>query len=418
MQVAPAPSIVESGEVLVYLAVLRTMPARIFGLRFSLFYAFLMIGTGMQLPFFPLWLHAKGLTVAEIALVIAGMTSSRIVAVPLAAIIADTYRNRRTMIIFCGIASFFGYFLLAWAIGFWFILGASLLVSLCFAPVFPLSESFSVDGSAVHGLDYGRLRLWASISFLVGNLGAGALLLYLPVTSLIYLIVMAQGISALMAFLLPPDPERDNPVHDSGQPASLARAFKLLVAGSFVVFIAAVSLGQASHAMLYAFGPVHWDRLGYDKFTIGSLWAISIMAEVTLFSFSNSIVRKFGPVALIITGISGGVLRWLAMAQDFGLAVTVVMQGLHAISFAMVHLGTMHYIHQTVPRGLRNSAQGLYAAFSGGIVMSSAMWLSGLLYGELLGKTYLAMAVISLVALSLALALKRISPATLVMVDT
>ncbi len=418
MQAAPAPSIVESGEVLVYLAVLRTMPARIFGLRFSLFYAFLMIGTGMQLPFFPLWLHAKGLSVAEIALVIAGMTASRIVAVPLAAFIADTYRNRRTMIIFCGIASFFGYFLLAWANGFWFILGASLLVSLCFAPVFPLSESFSVDGSAVHGLDYGRLRLWASISFLVGNLGAGALLLYLPIASLIYLIIMAQGISALMAFLLPPDPERDNPVHDSVRPASLARAFKLLVAGNFVMFIAAVSLGQASHAMLYAFGPVHWDRLGYDKFTIGSLWAISIMAEVTLFSFSNYIVRKFGPIALIITGISGGVLRWLVMAQDFGLAVTVVMQGLHAISFAMVHLGTMHYILQTVPRGLRNSAQGLYAAFSGGIVMSSAMWLSGLLYGELLGKTYLVMAVISLVALSLALALKRISPTTLVMVDT
>jgi hypothetical protein len=54
MQVPPASSIVESGEVLVYLTVPGIMPARIFGLRFSVFYAFLMIGTGMQLPFLPL----------------------------------------------------------------------------------------------------------------------------------------------------------------------------------------------------------------------------------------------------------------------------------------------------------------------------------------------------------------------------
>jgi PPP family 3-phenylpropionic acid transporter len=84
----------------------------------------------------------------------------------------------------------------------------------------------------------------------------------------------------------------------------------------------------------------------------------------------------------------------------------------------MVHLGTMHYIRQTVPSGLRNSAQGLYAAISGGIALSASMWLSGLLYGELLGKTYLVMAAISLVALCFALALKRISPTILAAADT
>ena len=111
-------------------------------------------------------------------------------------------------------------------------------------------------------------------------------------------------------------------------------------------------------------------------------------------------------------------MRWLVMAQDVGLAVTFIMQGFHAVSFALVHLGTMYYIRQTVPAGLRNSAQGLYAAFAGGIAMSSTMWLSGLLYGELLGKTYLVMAAVSLAALSFALALKRISPTTLVVMDT
>lgn len=367
----------------------------------------------MQLPFLPLWLHAKGLTAAEIALVIGGMTASRIVATPLAAFIADKYRNRRMVIICCGFASFFGYLLFASADGFWLIFAAALLVSLCIAPIFPLVEGFSIDGSAVHGLDYGRLRLWASLGFLAGNLGAGALLLYLPIAPLIYLIAAAQAVSALVALLLPADPERDKLVHRPGQAANLAGAARVLMGGSFVVFLAAISLGQASHAMLYAFAPVHWDSLGYGKFAIGSFWAVSIMAEVALFSVSNVIVNRFGPITLIIAGISGGILRWLVMALDAGLTITIILQGFHAISFALVHLGTMHYIRQTVPDGLRNSAQGLYAAVSGGIALSIAIWLSGLLYGSLHGKTYLVMAAISIAALSFALALRRLNSASL-----
>lgn len=389
------------------------MAARIFGLRLSIFYAFLTIGSGMQLPFLPLWLHAKGLTVAQISLVFAGMTACRILAVPAVAIIADRYRNRRSLIIVCGFLSFLGYLLLGTASGFWQILAISFFAALFTAPIMTLTEGFSVDGSAAHGLDYGRLRLWASLSFLLGNLGGGVLLLYLPITSLIHLVAMAQGLSAFVAFLLPPDPEGRCAHPAAACPNPSLSVFWLLVPGTFMVFVMAASLGQASHGLLYTFGPVHWDSLGYGKLAIGGFWAISIAAEVILFGFSNALVNRFGAVMLIMMGTAGGAIRWTFMSGDFGFGAMAVLQALHAVSFAMLHLGTMHYIRQTVPAGLRNSAQGLYAAISGGIALSAAMWLSGLLYGELLGKTYLVMAAISLVALSFALALRRVSPRVL-----
>ncbi len=389
------------------------MAARIFGLRLSIFYAFLTIGSGMQLPFLPLWLHAKGLTVAQISLVFAGMTACRILAVPAVAIIADRYRNRRSLIIVCGFLSFLGYLLLGTASGFWQILAISFFAALFTAPIMTLTEGFSVDGSAAHGLDYGRLRLWASLSFLLGNLGGGVLLLYLPITSLIHLVAMAQGLSAFVAFLLPPDPEGRRTHPAAACPNPSLSVFWLLVPGTFMVFVMAASLGQASHGLLYTFGPVHWDSLGYGKLAIGGFWAISIAAEVILFGFSNALVNRFGAVMLIMMGTAGGAIRWTFMSGDFGFGAMAVLQALHAVSFAMLHLGTMHYIRQTVPAGLRNSAQGLYAAISGGIALSAAMWLSGLLYGELLGKTYLVMAAISLVALSFALALRRVSPRVL-----
>lgn len=394
------------------------MPARIFSLRFSIFYAFMAIGAGIQLPFLPLWLHARGLTVGEIAIVVAGMTAIRILAVPLAAFVSDRYQNRRSVIIVCGFAAFAAFLMLAFATSFWLIFSFSLLASFCWAPVFPLAESFSVDGSAAHRIDYGRMRLWASLSFLTGSLGGGILLQLLSINSVIFLMAGAQGMSALVGLLLPDDPKIDAQVLGNQGPTNFSRVVRFLVAGSFALFITAVGVGQASHAMLYSFGPVHWHDLGFDKFTIGCFWAISIAAEVLLFGFSQNLVNRFGAINLIIIGISGGAFRWLVMANDFGLGITFGTQALHAVSFAMLHLGAMHYIRLNVPDGLRNSAQGLYAAVSGGVAMSAVMGLTGLLYEHLHGGTYLAMAGISLVALSFGLALKRLNPTSQALAGT
>ncbi len=394
------------------------MPAKIFSLRFSVFYAFMAIGAGIQLPFLPLWLHARGLTIGEIAIVVAGMTAMRILAIPLAGFVSDRYRNRRSIIILCGFAAFAAFLMLAFAASFWLILSFSLLASFCWAPVFPLAEGFSVDGSAAHQIDYGRMRLWASLSFLAGSLGGGLLLQLLPINSVVFLMAGAQGISALAGLLLPDDPEIDARVLANRKPVNLAHIARFLMAGSFVLFVTAVGLGQASHGMLYSFGPVHWHDLGFDKLTIGGFWAVSIAAEVLLFAFSQNLVTRIGPINLIIAGISGGAFRWLVMASEFGLGITFATQALHAVSFAMLHLGAMHYIRVNVPQGLRNSAQGLYAAMSGGIAMSAVMGLTGMLFEQLHGTTYLAMAGISLVALGLGLALKRLSPTSQALADT
>jgi PPP family 3-phenylpropionic acid transporter len=176
------------------------MPARIFSLRFSIFYAFMAIGAGIQLPFLPLWLHARGLTVGEIAIVVAGMTAIRILAVPLAAFVSDRYQNRRSVIIVCGFAAFAAFLMLAFATSFWLIFSFSLLASFCWAPVFPLAESFSVDGSAAHRIDYGRMRLWASLSFLTGSLGGGILLQLLSINSVIFLMAGAGECRRLWAY--------------------------------------------------------------------------------------------------------------------------------------------------------------------------------------------------------------------------
>jgi PPP family 3-phenylpropionic acid transporter len=289
--------------------------------------------------------------------------------------------------------------------GFLAILAVSLLAAMATTGLMPLAETIAMSGVRRAGHDYGRMRLWGSLSFIVAGFLAGAAISASGASAVWFLLVAGAVATLLAAIALPGDPDA---AASERRPFDLAGLRKLATDPGFLLFLLAAGAIQSSHAVFYTFGVIEWQRQGIGPAWAAALWAIGVAAEIALFAWSGAIVARLGAVRLLMLGAAAGVLRWLVMAEDFGLVVTVLMQAIHCVSFATLHLGTMHYIYRTVPAGLRNSAQGLYAAFSGGIVMSSAMWFSGFLYSELLGKTYLVMAAISLVALSLALALKRI----------
>jgi MFS transporter, PPP family, 3-phenylpropionic acid transporter len=113
---------------------------------------------------------------------------------------------------------------------------------------------------------------------------------------------------------------------------------------------------------------------------------------------------------LIFVGMAGGIVRWVLMGFLTSFPLILVAQMLHALSFAATHLGTMHVIRLMAPPQLRNRAQGINAALSGGILMSCTTLGAGHLYGYIGGKTYFVMAVMSAVAMLLAFVVLRVSP--------
>jgi MFS transporter, PPP family, 3-phenylpropionic acid transporter len=383
------------------------MTAKVFGIRISFTYAFLMLGSGVQLPFLPLWLSAKGIAVENIAMIVAGAMATRILGAPLFAWIADHFGNRRLVIQLCAAFSLMAYGLLAISNGFTPIMTMVLIASFMFAPVFPLTEGFSVDGSQAHGLDYGRLRLWASVSFLAGSLGAGALLTVLKPEDTAWLLAGAQAVAFLATLLLPHEPDSEK-TEASGDVLENAR--HLFFGSSFPLLMVAAGLGQASHGFMNSFGSVHFSHLGVDTFGIGVLWASAVTSEVLLLGFSGRLVASFGPGRLLLLGISGGLVRWILMGFVSSYSIMLATQTLHALSFATLHLGTMHCIRLMVPNSMRNRAQGIYSALSGGVLISSTAYMSGRLYGTFGQSSYFFMAGLSLLSLVATLALIRFSP--------
>ena len=70
----------------------------------------------------------------------------------------------------------------------------------------------------------------------------------------------------------------------------------------FVIFLLAVSIAQASHALLYGFGSLHWEQLGHSKAMIGILWGIGVVGRGGFFFFSGRLVPRFSPMILILIG--------------------------------------------------------------------------------------------------------------------
>jgi PPP family 3-phenylpropionic acid transporter len=371
-----------------------------FAWRLAIFYAALFVALGVQLPFLPVWLAAKELDAREIGIVLAVPMVVRLAAVPLVTHLADRRDAVRGAIIAAAGAAALSYALLGFAEGALAIVVAFAIVSALSTPLMPLADAYALRGLADRR-SYGPVRLWGSATFIVGSLGAGLLLDLIAPRHLIWLLLAAMVPLAAAACALAP----------LRPPAALAHAQtpsgrSLLRDPAFLAVIAAASLIQASHAVYYGFSALDWQALGLDGGTIGALWALGVMAEIALFAVSGRLALS--PIALILIGAVGAVLRWAAMAFNPAFVLLPALQCLHALSFGATHLGAVAFVARTAPADFGARAQG-YVAVVQGLVMAGAMALSGALYARFGDLAYAAMAVMAGAGALCALAALRLA---------
>jgi PPP family 3-phenylpropionic acid transporter len=374
--------------------------------RLSTFYWAIFLIVGLQTPFLPLWLDSRGLSVAEISIAGALPLFVRIVATPMIAYLADRSGDHRRMVIILSWSGLASTILLSQSHQLWPILLLSTLMMLTTSTIMPLTETLAMRAVRAHGLDYGRMRLWGSISFIVATLIGGAAIERWTGSAVIWLIIAAVVLTALAAHALP-RPEGSTAAGTSRPRISRADVAQLVTSPLFLLFLAAAGLVQAAHAVFYVYGVLHWRDLGLSATWTGALWAIAVIAEIALFAKSGAVLKVLSPLGLIALGAIAAVLRWIAMAFDPPLAALIALQVLHALTFGATHLGTVHFIAQNIPAERAGTAQALQASVTNGIAMGGATLLAGQLYGPFGAKAYLAMAVLGALGLAAALMARR-----------
>lgn len=357
--------------------------------RIAFFYAAVFLFIGVHLPFWPVWLTSRGVDAAEIGIILSAAAWIRAFAPPLLAHAADRKGERKRLIAGLVAATMVAYGLFALTEGFWPLLAVTVLAALAFGAIIPLGENLGMMSAHEGGFDYGRVRLWGSLTFIVGATFGGRLLLGREPDLILVLLLGGLVLTFLAALTLP---DLRPPPADTRHPPFA----RLLRKPAFVMFLLAAGLTQASHAALYGFATLHWRAAGIADDVIGALWAEGVIAEVALFAFSGAVARKLGPVRLLWLGVAGGIVRWGALGLTTNLGVLAVVQPLHALTFAAAHLGAMHFILRAVPAAYSATAQSLYSGLAAGGLMGFAMIATGALYGNSDGTAFLAMAGLSL----------------------
>lgn len=362
-----------------------------FATRLAVFYAALFVLTGVQLPFLPVWLQAKGLDSGSIGAALAVPLLVRVLAVPIATRVADRREAMRGTLMVAAAGSLVGYLLVALASGAAAVLAAYALASFAFTPVMPLADSYALKGLAAHGRAYGPVRLWGSAAFIAGTFAAGLATDVMPARDLIWLIVAACLGLALAGLALAPLPPTA-----SLAMAAPARRPHLLRDPAYVAVVAAAALIQASHAVYYGFSALEWRAAGLSGSAIAGLWALGVIAEIVLFALQGRLPPSFEPTMLLAVGAAGAALRWGVMAFDPPTFALPFLQMLHALSFGATHLGALAFIARRAPAGQAATAQG-NLAIALGLVMAASMGLAGWLYGAFGSAAYGAMALAAIV---------------------
>ncbi len=357
--------------------------------RLGFLYAALFVVVGCYLPYMPVWLHWRGLGEDEIAVLLAAPLFARILFTPVISFATDWSGARRAVLIALAWGTLLS-FLLLWASGgFWQMLLATLLLAFNWTTIMPLIEAVAVSGVRSAGLDYGRVRLWGSGSFILASFGAGLVIGQFGASSVMPMLVGATVLMIAGVHLLPREvASRPSPATPALRRISIADAVKLAHSHSFLLFLLAASTIQASHALYYTFGTLHWRAQGFADGTIGALWALGVVAEIGLFAVSGSILARWGAPRMLMAAGAAAALRWGLMAFDPPLWATAMLQCLHAMSFGAAHLAAISFLSQAVPENHGATAQGVYAAVVAGLVLGLATIACGPLYQSLAGEAY------------------------------
>ena len=335
------------------------------------FYFLYFCALGAFMPYWGPWLHAQGQGPLAIGILTAAVQFSKVLAPNLWGWLAHFWGSRR-IVPWAALITAAGFLALGLAHGnFSALLLITLTFSFFWAATLPLVDAATMDWAQRCGTAYGRIRLWGSLGFIALSLGMGELLAHWGMTAFLpgiaIFLVAAWGARRYLPYGTLPDADAPGP-----------RLSSTLRHISLWFFLLAGLLEQASHGAYYAFYSIYAEQHGLGSAAIGMLWGFAVLCEVAFFWWGDRLVRRLG-VPLVFTGAFVlTALRWGVIAWWPGLVWIILVQSLHAASYAAFHLAAVHWVSGRFPGALRARGMALYASvvygLGGGLGALEAGW--------------------------------------------
>jgi MFS transporter, PPP family, 3-phenylpropionic acid transporter len=372
-------------------------------LRLSSFYFAYFLMLGAFAPFFGLYLKDLGFASLQIGVLLAISPVVRTALPTVWGWIADHHGHRRALIRFTSVAATVACAGLLLGTSFAWLFAVLFVLNVFWCAALPLVEATTFGLLKGRLGDYGRIRVWGSVSFVLAVLAIGPVLDRAGVGILPPVLVMLFAIVAGSTWLLPAD---ETSVHPE-EHVSLGR---ILRRPEVVALFVACFLMSLAHGPYNSFYSIHLVDLGYSKTAVSWLWTMSVVAEIGVFLWMPHLLKRVSIANVIAVSLGCAVVRflligWLAQVP----AVLAAAQLLHAATFGAHHAAALAAVHHFFRGRFQARGQGLYTALGFGAGGAVGAVLSGWLWDHVgAGLTFTFGAASALVALAVVLARLRL----------
>jgi PPP family 3-phenylpropionic acid transporter len=362
--------------------------------RIRLLFCLLGIAESAIVPFLPLLLRDRGLSVQAIGAVLALNAATGFAAGPLWGYLADRVLGRERTLAFCLAATVAGATALGFAHG---VVALSIVGSVLWlarSPIMALADALALDRLGVNRRDaYGTVRLWMSATFAVAAIGFGAAIELggVDVAPFGYAALTAVN-AALVVFVFRgrwPRPAQ----------AAACEGGALRGAGgtapTLVLFLVALFLIFAPYTGTYNFVAVRIATLGGGATFIGLAAGLQAAGEVPSMIAASRFAHRLRPAYIFAAG-AGFYLAtyavWSVVTTPVVLASTRILAG---FAFGLTSVGAVVVADELVPERFRATAQASSKAVTAGLAPVAGSLGGGLVYGAFGAPVMFAVAAVS-----------------------
>jgi MFS transporter, PPP family, 3-phenylpropionic acid transporter len=344
------------------------------GTSLRLYYFFYFCAIGALEPYLNLYFRHLGFSGRQIGLLSGSPGLIHAIFPFLWGALADARRQRNGIFLLNTWATPLALCLLLSAQRYLLIFLAILLFAIFRSPLIALLNAFALQYGKEREIDYGRLRVWGSLGYILAAIVLGRLIdLHSPRIALY---------GALGGFLLcgltwgKGFPWKGGQVGFKREFAQIWRERRLLV------FLLVGLLTWMSWAAYSNFFTIHLEELGISKGFAGWAWALGVVSEVVVMFGWGRIASRFRPRDLLTFALLFIAVRWFLFSLARGAAAILAIQLLHGVTFATFYLSSMVILDGMVPPGLRATGQGMYSALTFGLGSFLGGVISGLLFDQ------------------------------------
>lgn len=348
--------------------------------HFALFYTLYFALLGCIAPFWGLYLQHLEFSAKDIGLLMGIFGIVRILAPNIWAAQSQHFRSTLQMIRLAGLLTVLSFSLIFLATDLLWVALIMIAYGFFWAAILPQYEALCMQSLGNHVDRYSRVRLWGSIGFVAAVAMLGAVFDRWGIILLPMIMWLLMLLISINSWLVSQDkrPKQHQPVVTS--------FISLLTSKAVIGFIVVNILLQISFGPYYTFFSIFLQEAGYSTTMTGVFWAIGVIAEVILFWQFGRIMhlmswRSWVVWSLILTGV-----RWTLTGYLLhSVWALILLQTLHAFSFAAMHAVSMRYIQILFPADTQVRGQALYSSVGFGMGGAIGAFTSGLLWETLSG---------------------------------